>query len=95
MKTAMIEHRTVQLEEEVGTTAPPARIILPVLAVRTLEPHKERSSTNLASLAKRLARIKPTVPSFAPQVRQTKRSAAVSIPQPNPVIHSRPTQGFD
>ena len=67
------------LVEDSGVTAPPAKLTLPKLNGASESAKPEEWSSGLSNLASKLAGIKPVEPP----------------PKPAPIVHIRPSRGFD
>jgi len=95
MKRTECGYQIVEDCEDVGTTRPPARVALPTLGVVSPGSNGDGALTNLTTLARTVARIEPTKPDPDPRPRRIRYSMAAPLPQSAPVVHRRPSRGFD
>ena len=83
MRETIATNEYVDLEEDVGTTAPPAEVRLPTLNLEVSEAKSHGLLEIFTNLAKNIAKIAPA------------KSDTPSQSQSQPIIHERPADGFD
>jgi len=95
MNTKTLQNQQIELNEEMSTTRPPAKVTLPVIKPEKQQVMSSQNET-LQKLAEGISRIEvsePTRPQAKPQRKSNPRSKPRSRAKPR--VHKRPRRFFD